>query len=200
MSRLLIATGNEHKLAEMRSILSCLPVDVLGLHDVSIGALPEETGKTFEENATIKAAHCANRSGLLCIADDSGIEVDALGREPGVYSNRWAGPDATDADRVRLLLERVQGVGGEHRSARFVSVIAVAEPGGTVHTFRGTVYGLLTETPRGSYGFGYDPVFYVPELHRTVAELTPEEKNRVSHRAVAMQAALPTLHSLLSAR
>ncbi|MDQ3327398.1 MAG: RdgB/HAM1 family non-canonical purine NTP pyrophosphatase [Chloroflexota bacterium] len=197
--QLLIATGNAHKLREYQSLLARVPVTLRSMHDVRTGDLPEETGETFEENALLKARHCVRTTGLPSLADDSGLAVDALGGEPGVRSVRWAGPSATDADRVRLLLDRVRGVPSAERGARFVCVVAVVGPDGAEQVFRGTLEGRLAEDARGSGGFGYDPILFLPRLERTVAELAPTEKNQISHRAVAVRAAMPYLCQLFPA-
>lgn len=190
---LLLATANPNKVEEYRSLLDSLGANIRSLEDVGLLDLPEETGETFEENALLKARYCAQQSGLLLLADDSGLEVEALGGEPGVRSNRWAGPDKTDADRVHLLLERVRDVPEEARTARFVCVVAVVTPEGEERTVRGTLEGMLATAPRGISGFGYDPILYLPELRRTVGELSAQEKNALSHRGRAVQAALPWL-------
>lgn len=180
---LVVATENPHKLEEYRALLGGLPVRLVGLEEAGIAALPEETGASFEENAVLKAEHCARASGLRALGDDSGLEVDALGGAPGVRSSRWA--PGSDADRVRRLLERLEGVPPERRGARFVCVIAVAAPGEETRTFRGELAGRIAVAPRGEGGFGYDPVLHLPEVGRTVAELRPEEKHRISHRGRA---------------
>lgn len=198
--RLLLATANRHKLEEYAALLAGLPTKLMTLVDVNLNELPEESGATFEENALIKARACAHASGLLSLADDSGIEVDALGGFPGIHSNRWAGHGKSDADRVRLLLERLETAPDPSRTARFVCVVAVVTPEGGEHTFPGYLDGELAREPRGAGGFGYDPIFYVPELQCTVAELSSQEKNRVSHRARAVQAALPWLQEYLERR
>jgi XTP/dITP diphosphohydrolase len=195
--QLLVATGNAHKLEEYQSLLASVPVTLRSMADLRVGDLPEETGETFEENALIKARYCAETTGLPSLADDSGLKVDALGGEPGIRSNRWAGPDATDTDRVRLLLDRVRDVPTPERTARFICVIAIVGPNGTAQTFRGALEGNLAEAARGTAGFGYDPILYVPSLGRTVAELSAAEKNAISHRALATLAALPCLRQLL---
>ncbi len=194
--QLLVATGNAHKLEEYQSLLASVPVTLRSMDDLRVGDLPEETGETFEENALIKARYCTETTGLPSLADDSGLEVDALGGEPGVRSNRWAGPDATDSDRVRLLLDRVRDVPPPQRTARFVCVVAIVGPDGTAQTFRGALKGYLAEASRGTAGFGYDPILYVPYLGRTVAELSAAEKNAISHRALATHAALPYVRQL----
>jgi XTP/dITP diphosphohydrolase len=144
-----------------------------------------ETGETFEENATLKATAFAAAGGRLALADDSGLEVDALGGEPGTRSHRYAGENADDADRIVFLLDKLRDVPEEKHAARFRCVIAIAEPGGRVVLCEGECRGVIISTPRGSHGFGYDPIFYLPELGKTMAELTLEEKNRISHRARA---------------
>jgi XTP/dITP diphosphohydrolase len=197
---LLIATANAHKLREYAALLADVPARLLSLADTGIEALPEETGATFEENALLKARYCARASGLPSLADDSGLEVDALGGEPGVHSNRWAGPGRSDADRVRLLLERVRDVPEDDRGARFVCIVAVVLPDGAERTFRGVLEGRLETRPRGAGGFGYDPILYLPELGRTVAELPADEKNRISHRARAVHATIPWLRDHLPQR
>lgn len=149
----------------------------------------EETGATFVENAKLKAEGYARLSGLLTLADDSGLEVLALGGEPGVYSARYAGEDATDAERYNLLLSRLQHVPPEHRHAQFRCAIAVAEPGGSASVVEAKVEGYIALAPKGTGGFGYDPIFYLPENDCTMAELPEAEKNKISHRARAARAA-----------
>jgi len=150
------------------------------------------------ENAVLKAEGYARLSGLTTLADDSGLEVQALGGAPGVQSARWAGPGASDRDRIELLLQRLQGTPASERQAQFHCVVAIAEPTHRLYTTEGICCGVILDAPRGSHGFGYDPIFYIPELGRSMAELTPEEKNRVSHRALAVRAARPILEGLLS--
>ncbi len=198
MIRLLVATHNRGKLREYKELLHDLPVELVYLDDVGITQQVEETGSTFLENALQKALNYARISGLVTLADDSGLEVDALGGAPGVYSSRYAGPNASDRDRIEKLLRDLQGVPRERRTARFRCVIAVATPEGEACTAQGTVEGLIVDTPRGEHGFGYDPVFYLPDRGRTMAELPPEEKNRISHRARAAQAIKPLLRCWLT--
>lgn len=190
--QILLATSNEHKLREFRHMLEPDSIEVLSISDVGITELPEETGATFDDNAFIKARYCAQQTGMLTAADDSGLAVRELGGFPGVESVRWAGPDASDADRNRLLLERLQGV--EDRSAIFMCVIAIAHLQDIEEAFRGMLSGSITEEPRGENGFGYDPIFYVPQLGKTMAELTPDEKNEISHRGTALRLAKNWLH------
>lgn len=158
----------------------------------------EENGDTFAANALLKAQAAARAAGLLALADDSGLEVDALGGAPGVHSARWAGAVNAPA-RNALLLQRLEGVPDAERGARFVSVIAVARPDGAAGLARGELAGRIAQAPRGGHGFGYDPIFLLPDGARTYAELAPEEKNVVSHRARALASALPLLRYLARA-
>jgi len=193
--KLLIATNNQGKLREYLALLEGLPLELTYLAKEGIHLKVEETGKSFTENAILKARTYAEASGLVTLADDSGLEVDALGGEPGIQSARYGGLK-TDEERYRLLLKRLEGVPWEKRSARFRCVIAIAFPGGEVHTFEGSCEGMINFEPRGQYGFGYDPVFYLPEYGLTMAELPPEEKNRISHRARALRKARLFLEQL----
>jgi XTP/dITP diphosphohydrolase len=195
--RLLVATRNPGKLREYEELLAGLPVELTYLESEGIAEDVEETGSSFAENAVLKARRYALISGLLTLADDSGLEVDALGGEPGVHSARYAGPGATDEDRYRLLLDKMRDVPQGERRARFRSVIAVAEPEGETYTVDGVCEGVIAYSPEGEFGFGYDPVFYMPERGRTMAQLPPEEKNLVSHRARAAQAIRPVLEGLI---
>ena len=192
-----VATGNPGKLAEMRALLGP-GVRVRSATELGL-ELPEETGTTFEENALLKAQEIARQSGEIAIADDSGLVVEALDGRPGVYSARYAGPGASDAANRRKLLEALDGVPDDARSARFVSVIAIAFGPDDVVTAEGLCEGTIGREERGSGGFGYDSLFVLPD-GRTMAELAPEEKNRISHRARAMQMAVPMLRSRLAGR
>lgn len=183
---ILFASGNHGKLAEIRKLLG-ESHDVVGLDGLGDFQPPEETGSTFEANAKIKAETASQVFPGLCIADDSGLEVDALNGAPGVYSARFAGPEATDAENVRCLLERLKEVRGKARSGRFRCVVAVAQAGRTLETFHGKVEGIVVPTPKGSSGFGYDPVFVPEGFCQTFAELGSEIKNRLSHRALAVE-------------
>jgi XTP/dITP diphosphohydrolase len=196
--QLLIATKNMGKVREYRDLLADLPFDILSLADVGIDADVEETGETFAENAILKARTYARLSGLLTWADDSGLAVDALGGWPGVHSARHAGPDATDADRIAILLQRLSDVPPEDRGAAFHCVVAIATPDGRVWTTDGMCAGVIIDQPAGSGGFGYDPVFFVPELGRTFAELTSEQKNAISHRGIAARKAANLLDKLVA--
>jgi XTP/dITP diphosphohydrolase len=178
---------------EYKSLLKDVPFDLVSLTDEGITADVEETGTTFKENAGLKAEIFAAESRLLTLADDSGIEVDALGGEPGVMSARYAGDDASDAERVDYLLSKMKDVPGGKRTARFRCIIAIAEPGGETEYFTGECEGTVPFRPAGELGFGYDPILYIPELGKTLAELGPEVKNRISHRARAAEKARQAL-------
>ncbi len=195
--KLLVATGNKGKVREYQKLLEGLPLQVVTLADEGIDTEVEETGSTIEENAILKARAYAEMSGLLTLADDSGLEVDALGGEPGAMSKRYAGPDASDEERNAYLLEKVRDVPTAKRTARFRCVIAVAVPGDGIELSQGTCEGTIAREPRGSWGFGYDPIFYVPEMGKHMAELPLEVKNRISHRARASQGARKAIERLL---
>ncbi len=188
-TKLLVATRNPGKVNEYQDILADLPVEITWLDAEGISLEVEETGATFEENAVLKATAYARASGLLTWADDSGLEVDALDGWPGVASARHAGPNATDAERTQILLQRMEGVAYEQRTAVFRCVVALATPDGRSWTSSGASSGVITFTPQGQGGFGYDPVFYVPKYQRTYAELDPVEKNDLSHRGRAARRA-----------
>jgi XTP/dITP diphosphohydrolase len=182
---LLIATTNPGKLKEYRRLLDGVPFRLVGPREAGVDVGVEETGASFEENAILKATTLCAASGLPTLADDSGLEVDALDGEPGVRSARYAGDNATDARRNRFLLKKLKKVPEGYRTARFRCVIAVALPGGRVEIFNGECSGEIALAPRGDKGFGYDPVFYLPALGKTMAELPPELKNQLSHRSRA---------------
>lgn len=183
--KLVLASKNQKKLKEMREILSQLGVEVCLQSEVGVDVDVEETGTTFEENSLLKAKAVMEASGLPAIADDSGLCVDALGGAPGVYSARYGGPGLDDTGRYRLLLENMKG---QPRTAKFVSVITCCFPNGDVLTSRGECPGTIAFAPMGEGGFGYDPVFFVPGLKKTFAQLTAEEKNAISHRGRALEA------------
>ena len=183
--RLVLASKNQKKLAEMNDILSHLGIQVCSEAEVGVDVEVEETGTTFEENSLLKARAVMEASGLPAIADDSGLCVDALSGAPGVYSARYGGPDLDDVGRYRLLLENMRGQ--SPRTAKFVSVITCCFPNGDVLTARGECPGTIAFAPMGEGGFGYDPVFFLPGLKKTFAQLTPEEKNAVSHRGKALE-------------
>lgn len=182
-----IATRNSGKLREIRQILAPLGLKILSLRDFP--EIPEivEDGQTFEENAVKKAAAAARQTGRIAIADDSGLAVDALQGRPGVFSSRYAGENATDADRYLKLLKEMARVPKGRRGAAFLCALAVASPEGKVEIVEGECRGEIASSPQGAQGFGYDPVFFLPELGRTMAELEPEGKNRISHRARALE-------------
>ena len=187
--RLVLATLNRGKGAEIRALLGDVPWEIVTLADLRGATLPEETGATYRDNALLKARHVARLLGARALADDSGLEVDALGGEPGVRSARFGGPGLDDRGRYTLLLERLSGVEPARRTARFRCVIALADPDGAPRHAEGVVEGLIAEAPRGTHGFGYDPVFIYPPRGRTFAELDPDEKARVDHRGQAVRAA-----------
>ncbi|MFC1978517.1 XTP/dITP diphosphatase [Chloroflexota bacterium] len=193
---LLVATNNKGKLKEYNVLLKGIPFTLVSLAQQGIDFDVAETGSTFEQNAALKASEYASASGLMTLADDSGLEVDALGGKPGVMSARYAGEGATDADRVNYLLAKIIDVPWEKRTARFKCVIAIAIKGEDVKICYGTCSGYITHQPKGTNGFGYDPIFYFPELDRTMAELTFEQKNSVSHRGKAASQAHKLLMSL----
>jgi XTP/dITP diphosphohydrolase len=195
MRALLLATGNRHKLEEYHAIFHHLPLQLLSLNDIQLDMDVEETGTTFRENAELKALAYAKASGMLSLADDSGLEIDALDGAPGVYSARFAGREMSYEQRFEILLKQLQGLPEEKRTARFRCVISLAEPSGYLQSVEGKIEGVITEAPRGKNGFGYDPIFLVPELGKTTAELTPEEKNRISHRGRAAHLASKLLEN-----
>lgn len=188
--RLLLATTNPAKIREYSLLFRGSPLQLTTLAEESIEVEASETGSTLEENARMKATAYAVDNGFLVAADDSGLEVDALGGEPGPLSARFAGKNASDKERVALLLSRLAGVSWERRSARFRCVIAIAAASRVLRVFEGVCQGVIAFEPRGSQGFGYDPIFYLPELGKTMAELSIEEKNGVSHRGKAARKAL----------
>lgn len=185
MSRLVLASANPHKVAEVRPLLATIDVDVVAAVDVVAGWDVEETGETLEENARLKARAATDRTGEAAAGDDTGLFVDALEGLPGVRSSRYAGPGATYADNVAKLLAALEGVPAQRRTARFRTVAVLTAPDGREIVFEGVLDGTILDAPRGEHGFGYDPVFLLPEIGRTLAELDLEEKNRWSHRALA---------------
>jgi XTP/dITP diphosphohydrolase len=191
----LLATNNAGKAAELRRLLAGCGWELVTPADIGLQLEVEEHGVTYEENAIAKALQYSQASGLVALADDSGLEVDALGGRPGVQSARYAGPSAGDGDRVQKLLEELRDVPDEARSARFRAVIALARPDGHVETAEGAVAGRIARAPRGESGFGYDPVFLLPERGLTVAELPSDEKDAVSHRGAAARKARAILEA-----
>ena len=195
-NKLLLATNNKAKMREYKSLLQGLPYEVVTLAEQGITTVVDETGESLEENARLKATALAAESQLLSLADDSGLEVDALGGEPGPLSARYAGEGASDIERINYLLARLKDVPEEKRTARFRCVIAIATPDEEVKICSGECRGFITLAPRGEQGFGYDPVFYLPELGKTMAELPLELKNQVSHRGQAARKARELLKKL----
>lgn len=192
----MVATWNPGKVREFKELLEGVPFEITSLEQEGVHQEVEETGSSFEENACIKARSYSDLTALLTLADDSGLEVDALGGEPGVRSARYGGDGLTDEDRVSLLLENLKHVPWEDRRARFRCVIAIASPSGKVETLSGMVEGTIQYAPAGKNGFGYDPVFHLPNLNQTTAELPLEEKNVISHRAEAAKKAVMFLKGL----
>ena len=190
---ILLATTSEDKLRELSILLGDAPYSFVSLNDLHAFTVVEETGSTFEENAILKASQYAKQSSLLTIADDSGLEVDALDGQPGIFSKRFAGPNATDKERNQSLLEKMLHVPWNQRTAKYRCTIAIASPSKLLGICTGFCYGIIERQSRGEEGFGYDPIFFIPELGRTMAELRFEEKNQISHRFNAAQQALKIL-------
>lgn len=188
MKRIIFATSNEGKMKEIRLIMEDSGYEVLSLREAGISADIEENGTTFEENAVIKASAIAKLTGLPAMADDSGLEVDYMDKAPGIYSARFLGEDTSYDVKNNYILDKLKDVPLPQRSARFVCAIALAKPDGTAITKRATIEGYIGYEIRGENGFGYDPIFMVPEYNKTTAELSIEEKNEISHRAKALKA------------
>ena len=186
-SKILLATNNPGKVREYRALLAPLPCGFTTPAEEGIDIHVEETGSSYEENARLKALAYAKAGGLLTLADDSGLEVDALGGEPGPRSARYAGEGASDQDNIMALLEKVKDLPEDKRDARFHCIIALALPTGQVEYCPGECQGRIVLEPRGEEGFGYDPIFYLPLMEKTMAELTFDEKNAISHRAMAAE-------------
>lgn len=194
MKKIIFATGNENKMVEIRQILSDLGMEILSQKEAGIQADPEENGTTFEENALIKAravrsiaAGMEENKDAVILADDSGLEIDHLNKEPGIYSARYMGTDTSYDIKNNALLERLEGVPDEERTARFVCAIAAAFPDGTEEVVRGTMEGRIGHEIAGENGFGYDPIFFLPEYGCTSAQLSPEKKNSLSHRGEGLR-------------
>ena len=185
--KILFATENEGKMKEIRQILGDMDVEIQSLKEAGIHGDIEENGETFEENAAIKAREIARLTDAIVLADDSGLEVDYLGKEPGVHSARYMGYDTSYRIKNQSILDRLQGVPEEQRTARFVCVIAAALPGGGLLYSRGTIEGIIGYEERGDGGFGYDPIFFLPEYGCSTAELPMEKKNELSHRGKALR-------------
>ncbi len=187
MSRIIFATGNEGKMREIREILAGMETEILSMKEAGLWTDAEETGTTFEENAIIKARAMATLTDDIVLADDSGLEVDYLNKEPGIYSARYLGEDTSYDIKNQAILDRMKGVPKEKRSARFVCAIAAVLPNKEVLVVRETIEGYIGYEVAGCNGFGYDPIFYVDEFGCSTAELSEEEKNKVSHRGKALR-------------
>jgi XTP/dITP diphosphohydrolase len=198
MVRLLIATENPGKKREYEQLLTSLPVQLCAPQDLGLALTLEEDGESYAQNARIKAFGYMQSSQLPTLADDSGLEVDALDGAPGPRSARYAGENASDMDRCRLLLQKLASLPWKERRARFRCILMLAIPGGEVYTTEGTCEGIIAFEPEGNQGFGYDPIFYLPEQGQTMAQLPSAIKNRVSHRARAVQQMLPILSHILA--
>lgn len=194
--RIIFATGNEGKMREVRLILADLGMEVISMKEAGATCDIEENGSTFAENAAIKARAVWEQTGDIVLADDSGLVVDYLGGEPGIYSARYMGEDTSYEIKNQVIIDRMAGAKEEERTARFVSAIAAVLPDGTVLHTEGTVEGLIAHAPAGSGGFGYDPIFYLPEYKMTSAEIPIEKKNEISHRGKALEAMKEKLRSL----
>ena len=197
MKKIIFATKNQGKLKEIRSIMSDMNVEIISMEEAGINIDIVEDGSTFEENAIIKAREIMNLTGEIALADDSGLEVDYLNKAPGVYSARYMGEDTPYSVKNAHIIELLKDAKGDERSARFVSVIAAVFPDGEIITTKGTVEGVIDHEIKGENGFGYDPIFYVPELGKTTAELSLDEKNKISHRGKALRAMKEKLASKL---
>lgn len=185
---MIFATGNMGKMKEIKAILGDIGEEILSMKEAGIDMDIVEDGSTFEENAIIKAKAVMERTGQLALADDSGLEIDTLNKEPGIYSARYMGENTPYEIKNSNLIERMKGVKGKDRSARFVCVIAAAFPDGEIITTRGTIEGVIAEEPAGENGFGYDPIVYVPEYGMTTGQMDPDAKNAISHRGKALTA------------
>lgn len=191
--RMIVATGNAGKMDEIREILAGLDLEILSMKEAGVEDEVEETGTTFEENALLKAKGIAAKTDSIVLADDSGLVVDALNGEPGIYSSRYLGKDVSYDVKNKTILDRMEGVPEEERSARFVCAIAAVLPDGREFVVRGEMEGRIGYEIAGVNGFGYDPIFYLPEYGMTSAEITPEEKNKISHRGKALEKMFETL-------
>ncbi len=187
MKRIIFVTGNKGKLAEIEKILKDLDYEVVSMKDAGVSVDIDENGSTFEENAMIKARAVHDATGEMTMADDSGLEIDALDGRPGIYSARFMGEDTPYSVKNKALIDALKGVPDEKRTARFVCACALVLPDGTGYTVRGTFEGRIGYEEKGSNGFGYDPIFFLPERGCTSAELSPEDKNEISHRGQALR-------------
>ncbi len=198
--RLIFATGNEGKMREIRKILDGLGMEILSMKEAGVSLDILEDGETFRENAQIKAYAVWRETGGIVLADDSGLVVDYLGGEPGIYSARYMGEDTSYEIKNQAIIDRLAGIEGEERAARFVCAIAAVLPDGQVLHTEAAMEGLIAETPAGSGGFGYDPILYIPGSGKTSAELTMEEKNKISHRGKALEEMRARLAALYGGR
>jgi XTP/dITP diphosphohydrolase len=197
LRKLVLATTNKGKIAELKELMSGLPLAPTGLDDYPGAPVVLETGQTFTENAVLKAETIMRFANELVLADDSGLEVDCLNGEPGIFSARYGQPGWSDRERFEFLLEKLAPFPPHQWTARFRCVVALADPfTGTTVTTEGAAPGIITANPKGSHGFGYDPIFYLPEYQCTMAELSPEQKNQISHRSRAFRAIIPHLMRL----
>ncbi|RYL93842.1 XTP/dITP diphosphatase [Sporolactobacillus sp. THM7-4] len=187
MNQVVIASNNQGKIKEIKALLADFDVDIRSLKDLGVDINVPETGTTFQENARLKAETLSNQLNMITIADDSGLVVDALNGEPGIFSARYSGPEKNSEKNIKKLLSRLDGVPPEKRTAHFVCVIALSQPGKTTCFAQGRCDGMITTEKRGQNGFGYDPVFLVPDKHLTFAEMGEKDKNEISHRARALQ-------------
>ena len=195
--KIIFATGNEHKMVEIRMILADLGMEILSMKEAGIDVDVVEDGSIFEENALIKATEIAKYTDAIVLADDSGLEVDYLNKEPGIYSARYAGVETSYDIKNNLILDRLRGVPDEKRTARFVCAIGAAFPDGSTEVVRGTMEGMIGHKIAGENGFGYDPIFFLPEYGCTSAELSPEKKNELSHRGDGLRKIRPMIEAKL---
>lgn len=197
MRRIIFATGNQEKMREIKAILHGLEAELLSLKEAGIDIDVQENGTSFEENAAIKAEAIRDLTGDLILADDSGLEVDYIGKEPGIYSARYMGRDTSYHEKNQNIIDRLKNAKGAERSARFVCAIAAAFPDGHTEITRGTIEGVIAYEEKGTNGFGYDPIVYVPEYGMTTGEMDPQLKNQISHRGEALRKMLPVLEDYL---
>ena len=200
MKKIIFATGNEDKMKEIRKILADPSLEILSLKDAGIHADIDENGKSFEENAMIKAEAISKMTGEIVLADDSGLEIDYLNKEPGIYSARYMGEDTSYDIKNQALIDRLEGVPDEKRTARFVCAIAAALPDGSTEVVRGTMEGRIGYEITGENGFGYDPIFYLPQFGCSSAELEPEKKNELSHRGEGLRKMRKVLEEKLESK
>lgn len=197
MTKIILASNNQNKVAEVKEILKDKNVEIVSLKEAGIDVDVDENGTTFEENALIKARAVCKMTGNITMADDSGLEVDYMDKQPGVYSARFMGHDTSYDIKNKAIIDKLEGVEGDARSARFVAAIAVVFPDGKEIVTRGTMEGLIAREPAGDNGFGYDPIVYLPEYGMTSAQLAPEEKNKISHRGKALKKMAEELKGIL---